>query len=106
MKMTPESLAESIQNGTVSASEMQSFVKHVVSISERWNDSAVEQALKEIYNHGLNPVATAALTDSMRNSGRCLEWPKEWKHLVVDKHSTGGVGDKVSIPLAPSLIHI
>ena len=103
VKMTPESLAESIQNGTVSASEMQSFVKHVVSNSERWNDSDVERALKEIYNHGLNPVATAALTDSMRNSGRCLEWPKEWKHIVVDKHSTGGVGDKVSIPLAPAL---
>ena len=41
VKMTPESLAESIQNGTVSASEMQSFVKHVVSSSERWNDSDI-----------------------------------------------------------------
>jgi len=103
--MSPESLTESIQDGTVSPTEIQSFVNHVISNSstERWDDSQVETILKAIFAHGINPEATASLTDSMRNSGRCLEWPQEWKHLVVDKHSTGGVGDKVSIPLAPAL---
>jgi thymidine phosphorylase len=103
--MSPESLTESIQDGTVSPTEIQSFVNHVISNSstERWDDSQVETILKAIFVHGINPEATASLTDSMRNSGRCLEWPQEWKHLVVDKHSTGGVGDKVSIPLAPAL---
>ena len=103
--MNPESLTESIQDGTVSPTEIQSFVNHVVANSsiERWDDSQVESVLKAIFVHGLNPEATAALTDSMRYSGRCLEWPQEWKHLVVDKHSTGGVGDKISIPLAPAL---
>ena len=31
----------------------------------------------------------------MVGSGVSLEWPEEWSDLVLDKHSTGGVGDKV-----------
>ena len=46
---------------------------------------------------------TIALTSIMRSSGEVLSWPENWKHLVVDKHSTGGVGDKVSLILAPAL---
>ena len=39
----------------------------------------------------------ASLVDSMIHSGDTLRWPEEWKPLLVDKHSTGGVGDKVSL---------
>lgn len=56
-----------------------------------------------IYLKGLNCDETAILTQCMLNSGYIFTWPKEWEHLVVDKHSTGGVGDKVSLVLAPAL---
>jgi pyrimidine-nucleoside phosphorylase len=45
---------------------------------------------------------TSALTLAMRDSGDVLTFPKDSRPLV-DKHSTGGVGDKVSLPLAPLL---
>jgi len=46
---------------------------------------------------------TAQLTKSMTESGFKFTWPEEWRHLVVDKHSTGGVGDKVTLVLTPAL---
>ena len=50
---------------------------------------------------GLDDAGRAALTRAMRDTGRVMEW-----HLdapVIDKHSTGGVGDSVSLVLAPAL---
>ena len=67
------------------------------------SDEQVIRYLKKIFDEGLDEYSTIKLTESMRDSGQVLSWPKEWSHLVVDKHSTGGVGDKVSIVLAPAL---
>lgn len=58
--------------------------------------------LMAIYFRGLNSEETRALTFAMRDSGDVLKFPKDSRPLV-DKHSTGGVGDKVSLPLAPLL---
>ncbi|TRY70721.1 hypothetical protein TCAL_10300 [Tigriopus californicus] len=52
---------------------------------------------------GLNTQETYALTKAMTDTGSMLQWPEEWKSILVDKHSTGGVGDKVSLVLAPAL---
>ncbi|CAI9582632.1 unnamed protein product [Staurois parvus] len=52
---------------------------------------------------GMNSEETMTLTKEMVASGCVLTWPEEWRGLLVDKHSTGGVGDKVSLPLAPAL---
>jgi pyrimidine-nucleoside phosphorylase len=51
---------------------------------------------------GLDPVETRTLTLSMRDSGEVIRLPDD-SRPIVDKHSTGGVGDKVSLPLAPLL---
>jgi pyrimidine-nucleoside phosphorylase len=55
-----------------------------------------------IYLNGMTERETTALTQQMLESGTTLQWPDE-QHIQVDKHSTGGVGDKISIPLAPLL---
>ena len=49
---------------------------------------------------GLTLKETIALTECMLNSGRILDFTAV-SNLVVDKHSTGGVGDKISLVLAP-----
>lgn len=49
---------------------------------------------------GLTPQETYALTDAMRLSGTCLEWSKGLTP-TADKHSTGGVGDKLSLIIQP-----
>ena len=46
---------------------------------------------------GMNERETADLTEAMKNSGRSLEW----EFPTADKHSTGGVGDKLSLIIQP-----
>ncbi len=54
-----------------------------------------------IFFRGLSTDETVAWTDAMLRSGDSLEWTT--KNPKVDKHSTGGLGDKVSLILAPLL---
>jgi pyrimidine-nucleoside phosphorylase len=51
---------------------------------------------------GMDDEESAALTDAMLASGTKLSWP-EGTPTIVDKHSTGGIGDKSSLILAPLL---
>lgn len=51
--------------------------------------------------NGLDGPARVALTRAMRDSGQVLHW--DMPGPVVDKHSTGGLGDSVSLLLAPAL---
>ena len=50
--------------------------------------------------NGMTAAECVALTRAMTTSGRVLEWP-DLGRPILDKHSTGGVGDKVSLVLAP-----
>ncbi|MEK9941914.1 MAG: thymidine phosphorylase [Gammaproteobacteria bacterium] len=57
-----------------------------------------------VFFNGMFPKECAALTLAMRDSGEVLRWHRgQLRGPVVDKHSTGGVGDVVSLMLAPML---
>jgi pyrimidine-nucleoside phosphorylase len=58
--------------------------------------------LMATFFRGMTPEETQHLTTAMMESGTILEYPKD-SPPKVDKHSTGGVGDKVSLILAPLL---
>nr|NIP44831.1 pyrimidine-nucleoside phosphorylase [candidate division Zixibacteria bacterium]NIR67504.1 pyrimidine-nucleoside phosphorylase [candidate division Zixibacteria bacterium]NIS16468.1 pyrimidine-nucleoside phosphorylase [candidate division Zixibacteria bacterium]NIS48787.1 pyrimidine-nucleoside phosphorylase [candidate division Zixibacteria bacterium]NIT52818.1 pyrimidine-nucleoside phosphorylase [candidate division Zixibacteria bacterium] len=49
---------------------------------------------------GLDTDETFWLTEAMLHSGNTIDFPKKL-HPVYDKHSTGGVGDKISLTLSP-----
>lgn len=55
-----------------------------------------------VFFRGMNPVEISALTGAMMRSGRVLTHPAG-SPPKVDKHSTGGIGDKISLILAPLL---
>ena len=54
-----------------------------------------------VYFKGLSGAETFALTDAMIRSGHTLDFGAALGRKVVDKHSTGGVGDKTSIAVGP-----
>jgi thymidine phosphorylase len=67
-----------------------------------WSDAQCAAMAMAIFQRGFSTAETVALTRAMTRSGAVMEWASA--HLpgpVLDKHSTGGVGDKVSLMLAP-----
>jgi len=65
-------------------------------------ESQMSALAMAIYFQGMSDSETGILTAAMRDSGRSFRWPAD-SPPKVDKHSTGGVGDKVSLILAPLL---
>src|SRR2546422_9658930 len=63
-------------------------------------DYQMSALLMAVLWRGLEPAELGALTDAMLTSGDRLSFDR-WSVPRIDKHSTGGVGDKVSLVLAP-----
>jgi pyrimidine-nucleoside phosphorylase len=64
------------------------------------NDKTMSDFLWLIYNNGLTLDETVALTDVMIKSGEVIDL-SSLKMPIVDKHSTGGVGDKITLIVSP-----
>src|SRR5271154_2434008 len=95
------SLIESKREGKILApKQIQEFIREFTA--GKIPDYQMAAMLMAIYFRGLDTTETTALTLAMRDSGDMLKFPRD-KRPLVDKHSTGGIGDKVSLPLAPLL---
>ncbi len=84
--------------GTLSETEIRWFLEGYVK--GEIPDYQAAALCMAIYFRGMNLEETAALTFAVRDSGETLDL-SDIKGLRVDKHSTGGVGDKTSLVVAP-----
>ncbi len=75
----------------------------VAGIADRsMGDAQVAAFAMAVFFRGMSAEECAALTRAMAESGRMLDWRAlDLGGPILDKHSTGGVGDKVSLMLAP-----
>ncbi|PLP57103.1 thymidine phosphorylase [Mesorhizobium loti] len=97
--MLPQEIIRRKRDGLkLSAEEIAAFVSGVTTgaVSE---GQAASFAMAVFFN-GMNRDEAVALTTAMRDSGDVLDW-SDLPGPVTDKHSTGGVGDNVSLMLAP-----
>ena len=84
----------------LSSDEIADFVAGVTD--GRVTEGQVAAFAMAVFLNGMDREETVALTLAMRDSGDVLDW-SDLGPAVVDKHSTGGVGDNVSLMLAPAV---
>ncbi|MFD1703761.1 thymidine phosphorylase [Methylopila henanensis] len=97
----PQEIIRAKRDGErLSAGEIEAIVAGIAS--ETLSDAQVGAFAMAAFLNGLDRDETVALTRAMTASGRTLDWT-DLPGPAVDKHSTGGVGDTVSLLLAPAL---
>jgi thymidine phosphorylase len=98
--MLPQELIRKKRDGqSLTRDEVRDFITGLTTgeISE----GQVAAFAMAVFFNGMEPQEAVGLTLAMRDSGTVLKW--ELPGPVVDKHSTGGIGDNVSLMLAPML---
>jgi pyrimidine-nucleoside phosphorylase/thymidine phosphorylase len=97
--MIPQWVIEKKRDGgTLDEAEIRAFIEGFTAGSiPEYQMSALAMA---IYFRGMTPEETATLTDAMMRSGDLVSFDG-WPRPTADKHSTGGIGDKLSLMIAP-----
>ena len=90
-----------LSNGEVQDCHVGAMLMAIYIRGEQFDSICLRSILFSLFL-GMTEKEISSLTISMRDSGERLVWP-QFRGSVVDKHSTGGIGDKISIPLAPAL---
>jgi thymidine phosphorylase len=86
--------------GALNAPQIAHLVQGLVDGS--WSDSQAAALAMAVLLRGMDTAETVALTRAMTHSGTVLQWADAGlPGPILDKHSTGGVGDKISLMLAP-----
>lgn len=93
-----EIIARKRDGHALDQNEIAAFVSGLTDAS--FSEGQISALAMAIFLKGMNRDEAVALTLAMRNSGLVLDW-SDLPGPVTDKHSTGGVGDNVSLMLAP-----
>ena len=97
--MIQELIAKKRVGKKLTSDEISWFVEHLSK--ETISEGQVAALAMAICINGMTLRERVSLTTAMKNSGKTLNW--DLPGPVLDKHSTGGVGDKTSLLLAPIL---
>lgn len=99
--MLPAEIIRKKRNGQIlNKEEINEFIKGVTS--GEITDPQTAAMTMAIFLNGMSKEETTALTMAMRDSGDVMQW-QDIDGAIVDKHSSGGVGDKISLMLAPMI---
>ena len=105
--LLPQEIIRAKRDGAaLNKAQIQAFVRGLIADEGvgRWGDAQVGALAMAIVLRGMDTAETVALTEAMTRSGQVLDWADAGlPGPVLDKHSTGGVGDKISLVLAPVL---
>ena len=97
--MNPNKIIQDKEKGKVIPnSDLEYFINHY--LNGDFDDQSMISFLKAVHKHGMTDDETIAFTKVMLDSGEKIKFSNS-DIYVADKHSTGGVGDKVSLILGP-----